>query len=132
MSQIFINLPVKDLNKSIEFFSKMGYTFNKQFTSETATCMIISETIFVMLLVENFFQSFTSKKIIDTGSNIETIIALSASSKEKVNELVDKAISAGATLPREPQDHGFMFTRTFEDIDGHVWEIFWMDPNHIQ
>ena len=132
MTQIFINLPVKDLNKSIEFFTKLGYTFNQQFTSETATCMIVSDTIYVMLLVESYFQTFTNKKIADTKTTVEALIALSAESREKVNELVDKAVHAGATIPREAQDHGFMFTRTFEDPDGHVWEIFWMNPNHIQ
>lgn len=132
MTQIFINLPVKDLNKSIEFFTKLGYTFNQQFTSETATCMIVSDTIYVMLLVESYFQTFTNKKIADTKTTVEALIALSTESREKVNELVDKAVHAGATIPREAQDHGFMFTRTFEDPDGHVWEIFWMNPNHIQ
>lgn len=132
MTQIFINLPVKDLNKSIEFFTKLGYTFNQQFTNETATCMIVSDTIYVMLLVESYFQTFTNKKIADTKTTVEALIALSAESREKVNELVDKAVHAGATIPREAQDHGFMFTRTFEDPDGHVWEIFWMNPNHIQ
>ena len=132
MTQIFLNLAVKDLNKSIEFFTKLGYTFNQQFTSENATCMIVSDTIYVMLLVENFFQSFTTKKIANTKTDVEVFIALSAESKEKVNDLVDKAVLAGASIPKEPQDHGFMFTRTFEDPDGHLWEIFWMDPNHIQ
>lgn len=132
MTQIFLNLPVKDLNKSIEFFTKLGYTFNPQFTNESATCMIISDTIYVMLLVEPFFQSFTTKKIADTKTTVEAMIALSSDSKEKVNEFVEKAVAAGATLPKDPQDHGFMFTRTFEDLDGHIWEIFWMDPNHIQ
>ncbi len=132
MTQIFLNLPVKDLNKSIEFFTKLGYTFNPQFTNESATCMIISDTIYVMLLVEPFFQSFTTKKIADTKTTVEAMIALSTDSKEKVNEFVEKAVAAGAKLPKDPQDHGFMFTRTFEDLDGHIWEIFWMDPNHLQ
>ena len=127
MTQIFLNLPVKDLNKSIEFFTKLGYTFNSQFTNESATCMIVSETIYVMLLVETFFESFTTKKITDTKTSVEAIIALSADSKEKVNEFVDKAVAAGANIPKDPQDHGFMFTRTFEDLDGHIWEIGWMD-----
>ncbi len=132
MTQIFLNLPVKDLNKSIEFFTKLGYTFNSQFTNESATCMIVSETIYVMLLVETFFQSFTTKKIADTKTSVEAIIALSADSKEKVNEFVDKAVAAGANIPKDPQDHGFMFTRTFEDLDGHIWEIFWMNPDHLE
>lgn len=130
--QIFINLPVKDLKKSVEFFTKLGYTFNAQFTSEDATCMIISDTIFVMLLVEKYFQTFTTKQIIDAKKNIESLLALSCDSKDAVDSLVDKALSAGAIAPKEPQDLGFMYTRNFEDLDGHIWEFFWMNPNHVE
>lgn len=128
--QIFVNLPVKDLNKSIEFFTKLGYTFNPQFTNEKATCMIISENIFVMLLVENFFQSFIKKGICNTSESIESIICLSADSREKVDEMVTKALAAGGTAPNEKQDHGFMYGHGFTDPDGHMWEYTWMDPNY--
>jgi len=125
--QIFINLAVKDLNKTIEFFTKLGFTFNPQFTDENATCMIISENIYAMLLVEKFFQTFTKKTIADTKKNIEVINAISVDSKEEVNEILNKAISAGAKEPREPQDHGWMYSRSFEDLDSHIWEIFYMN-----
>ncbi len=131
-TQIFINLPVKDLNKSIEFFTKLGYTFNAQFTNENATCMIVSDTIFVMLLVESFFQTFISKEIADAKKTTEVILAISKESKEAVDSQVDKALAAGGIAPKEPQDLGFMYSRNFEDLDGHIWEIFWMNPNHLQ
>jgi predicted lactoylglutathione lyase len=130
-TQMFLNLPVKDLNRSIEFFTKLGYTFNQQFTNENATCMIISDTIYIMLLVEPFFKTFTDKDIADSKT-IKAIIALSADSRADVDAIVGKAIEAGATTPRPPQDHGFMYGYDFEDLDGHTWEYFWMDPNHIQ
>ena len=130
-TNIFLNLPVKDLNKSVEFFTKLGYTFNQQFTSPEATCMIVSDTIYVMLLVESYFQSFITKKIADTKTPVEALIGLSAESKEAVDKLVDTAIAAGGVQTKDPQDHGFMYTRTFEDLDGHVWEIFWMNPDHV-
>ena len=131
-TQIFLNLPVKDLNKSIEFFTKLGYTFNQQFTDENATCMIISDTIYVMLLVESYFKTFNTKEIANTKTTVEALLGLSAESKEEVDKLVDAAISAGGTQTKDPQDLGFMYSRTFEDLDGHVWEIFWMNPNHVQ
>ena len=127
-TQVFINFPVKDLNRSIEFFTKLGYTFNPQFTSEQATCMIVSDTIFVMLLVEPFFQSFTKKAIVDTSKAVEVSICLSAESKDAVNEIVDKAVAAGATIPDPANDHGWMYQHSFDDLDGHHWEYAWMDP----
>lgn len=132
-TKIFVNLPVKNLEKSKEFFSGMGYTFNTQFTNENAACLIITEDIYAMLLVEKFFKTFLRKtEIADASKITEVIIALSADSKEKVNELLDKALAAGATEQREAQDHGFMFSRSFEDLDGHIWEIFWMDLAEIK
>lgn len=131
-TQIFINLPVKDLNASIAFFTKLGYTFNAQFTDENATCMIISDTIFAMLITHNRFTDFTKKAIADATKTTEVIIALSAESKEKVHELADKAIAAGGKEANEPQDHGFMINRSFQDLDGHIWEAIWMDPNFVQ
>ena len=127
-TQIFLNLPVKDLNKSIEFFTRLGYTFNPQFTDEKATCMIISDTILVMLLVEPFFQSFTKKEIVDTSKAVECIICLSADNKDAVNNIVDKAQAAGAIIPNEATDYGWMYQHSFNDLDGHHWEYFWMDP----
>lgn len=131
-TNIFVNLPVEDLNKSIAFFTKLGYTFNTQFTDEHATCMIISDTIYAMLLTKARFKDFTKKEIADATKTTEVLIALSTDSKEKVNELVDKAIAAGGKEPNDAQDHGFMFSRSFEDPDGHIWEVFWMNPAHIQ
>ncbi len=126
---IFVNLPVKNLQQSMDFFAQLGYTFNKQFTDEKAACMEISETIYAMLLAEPFFLGFIpGKEIADTTKAKEVLVALSADSKEAVNELVDKALAAGGKPFRAPEDHGFMYTRSFEDFDGHVWEIIWMDP----
>lgn len=130
-TQIFINLSVKDLDKSVEFFTKLGYTFNPQFTNEKATCMIISDTIYVMLLTIPFFQTFTKKEIADAHQVIECSIALSADSKDAVNEMVNKAEVAGATIPNPATDYGFMYQHSFEDLDGHHWEYVWMDPNGV-
>lgn len=130
--QIFVNLPIKDLNKSVEFFTKLGYTFNAQFTNENATCMIISENIFAMLLVEPYFKSFTGREICDMTKCNEVLLALSVESKDKVNEMLDKVIAAGGKEFTEAKDHGFMYTRNFQDLDGHVWEIFWMDAAAVK
>lgn len=128
-TQIYLNLPVKDLDKSVEFFTKLGYTFNAQFTNEKATCMVVSDTIYVMLLTEAFFQTFTKKEIVDAHKAVECSICLSADSKDAVNEMVDKAVAAGATIPNEASDYGFMYQHSFEDLDGHHWEFVWMNPN---
>lgn len=131
VKQIFVNLAVKDLKKSIEFFSKLGFKFNPQFTDENATCMIISDNIFAMLLVEKFFKTFTKKEVSDAKRSTEVLVALAVESKEKVDEMVSKAISAGGKEPREPQDHGWMYGRAFEDLDGHIWEVFYMDESQM-
>lgn len=131
-TQIFVNLPVKDLDRSVEFFTKLDYTFNPQFTDENATCMVVSDTIFFMLLVEPYFQTFTDKKIIDASTHVEAILALSADSKEQVDSHVDTAVAAGAIEPRPTQDLGFMYSRSYQDLDGHLWEIMWMDPTTIE
>ena len=128
-TQIFLNLPVNDLSKSIAFFTKLVYTFNPKFTDEKATCMIISDTIYVMLLTETFFQTFTKKEIIDAHKSVECSICISAESKDAVNEMVDKAEAAGATIPNPATDYGFMYQHSFEDLDGHHWEFVWMAPN---
>ena len=130
-TKIFVNLPVKDLNKSKEFFTRLGFTINPQFTDEKAACVVISEDIYAMILTENFFKTFTKKDIVDAGKSTEAIIALSADSKEKVNEMADKAIEAGGKQSLDPQDHGFMYQRSFQDLDGHLWEVLWMDPAAI-
>jgi predicted lactoylglutathione lyase len=131
-SKIFVNLPVKDLNKTIEFFTKLGFKFNPQFTDENATCMVVGDDIFVMLLVENFFKTFTKKQISDASKNTEVIVALSVEGREKVDQMINKAIEAGGRESREPQDHGWMYGRSFEDIDGHLWEIFYMDESALK
>lgn len=131
-TRVFINLPVKDLQASIIFFAKLGYTFNPQFTDEHATCMIISDTIYAMLITHSRFRDFTKKAIADATKTTEVLIALSAESKENVHEWAEKAIAAGGKEANEPQDHGFMISRSVEDPDGHIWEIVWMDPNFVQ
>nr|MBI4156504.1 VOC family protein [Candidatus Woesearchaeota archaeon] len=129
--QIFINLPVKDLNKTIKFFAKLGFKFNPQFTDENATCMIIGDNIFAMLLLEKFFKTFTKKEISDATKNAEVITALSVDSKEEVNEMVDNAKKAGGTEYRKAQDYGWMYGRAFQDIDYHLWEVFYMDESKM-
>jgi uncharacterized protein len=126
-TKIFVNLPVKDLNKSVAFFTHLGYSFNPQFTNENATCMIIVEDIFVMLLVEPFFKTFTKKQIADATKSTESIICLSADSRQQVDEMVSKAIAAGGTSPNAKQDQGFMYGHGFQDLDGHLWEVMYMD-----
>jgi predicted lactoylglutathione lyase len=131
-TKIFVNLAVKDLTRSMEFFTKIGYAFNPQFTDETAACMVISEDIYAMLLTHEKFKMFTPKDIVDSTKSTEVLICLSADSKDKVNELVDKALAAGGTETRDPQDYGFMFGRSFNDPDGHIWEVMWMDQASIE
>lgn len=126
-TKIFVNVPVKDLNSSVRFFTKLGFTFNPQFTNEQATCMIIGEDISIMLLVESFFKTFTKKEIADATRVTEAIICLSADSREKVDEMVSKAVEAGGTTPNEKQDQGFMYGWGFQDLDGHLWEVAYMD-----
>lgn len=128
---IFVNLPVKDLNKTVEFFTQIGFEFNPQFTDENATCMIIGENIYAMLLVEPFFKSFIQKEIADAAKTTEVIVALSADSREQVDEIVNKALAAGAKPYNEPIDHGFMYSWSFQDIDDHLWELVYMDENAV-
>ena len=130
--QIFVNLPVKDLGKTIEFFKKLGFEFNPQFTDENATCMVVNENIFVMLLVEKFFKTFTQKEICVTTKNTEVIIALSTESREKVDQMLENVIKAGGKESRKPQDHGWMYGRSFEDLNGHLWEIIYMDEKALK
>lgn len=128
---IFINLPVKDLQKSIDFFTALGFEFNAQFTDDKATCMVIHDNIFAMLLVESRFKDFTKKEIADATQSTEAIIALSAESREQVDEMVNRALAAGGKQTNEPMDHGFMYQRIFEDLDGHLWEVMYMDASVI-
>jgi uncharacterized protein len=130
-TKIFVNLPVKDLNKSIEFFTKLDFRFNPQFTDETAACMIVNDDIFVMLLTQDKFKTFTPKAICDATKSTEVLVALSSESREHVNEMVRKAVAAGGTTYNEPQDHGFMYGHGFQDLDGHIWELFYMEPSAI-
>jgi predicted lactoylglutathione lyase len=131
-TKIFVNLPVKDLDKSVGFFTKLGFSVNKQFTDETAACIVISDDIYAMLLTHAKFKQFTKKEIVDSNKNTEVILALSAESKEKVSEIVKKAVDAGGKESADPNDYGFMYQRSFQDLDGHLWEVLWMNPAHIQ
>jgi predicted lactoylglutathione lyase len=131
-TKIFVNLPVKDLNKSMEFFRKLGYTFNPQFTDETAACMVIAEDIYSMLLTQEKFKSFMNKSICDATKSTEVLVALSCDSRQQVDEVVRKAVAAGGSTYNEPQDHGFMYGHGFQDLDGHIWEYFFMEPTAIK
>lgn len=130
--KIFVNLPVKDLKKSMTFFKALGFTFNAQFTDETAACMVISDEIYVMLLTHGKFKQFTPKAIADTGKTSEVLTCISAESKDEVNKMCDAALKAGGQKLHEPQDYGFMYLRSFQDPDGHIWEIMWMDPANVK
>jgi hypothetical protein len=130
-TKIFVNLPVQHLDKSVEFFSRLGFSFNPQFTDETATCMIVSDDIFVMLLTEAKFKMFTPKEVCDATKSTEVLVCLSTESREKVDEMVRKAVAAGGTTYSQPQDHGFMYVHSFQDLDGHIWELMHMDSSAV-
>ena len=125
--KIFVNLPVKDLDKTVAFFTALGFSFNPQFTDENATCMIISEDIYVMFLVEKFFKTFTKKEIADYSRTTEVILCLSADNRSGVDDMVRKAIEAGGSRSNDPQDHGWMYGHSFQDVDGHLWEVVYID-----
>jgi len=128
-TKIFVNLPTKDLERAKTFFTSIGFTINQQFTDEKAASIVINDHIYAMILQEEFFQSFIpNKRIADAASSTEVILALSADTKQEVDAMVEKAIAAGGKQARDPKDHGFMYERSFEDPDGHIWEVFWMDP----
>jgi predicted lactoylglutathione lyase len=133
-TQIFVNMQVKDLRRSKAFFEALGYTFNPQFTNDEAACLMISDTIYAMLHTPSSLERFLpkGKSAADATRSTEVLLALSCESKEKVVALSEKAIAAGATEARPPEDHGFMYARSFNDLDGHIWEVLWMDPAHIQ
>ncbi|MBC7955532.1 MAG: VOC family protein [Cytophagales bacterium] len=126
---IFVNLPVKNLPNSRAFFESMGYSFNPRFSNDQGACLVISDTIHAMLLTEPFFKTFTKKPISDAKNSIEVLICLSCESKAEVDQLVAKAVAGGGTTPNAVQDYGFMYSHGFEDLDGHVWELMYMDPN---
>ena len=128
-SQIFVNLPVKDLDRSIKFFTSLGFDFNLKFTDETATCMIVAENIFVMLLTQEKFQTFTPKPICDATKATEVLVCLALGSRAEVDGMVGKAVAAGGTTYNQPQDHGFMYQHGFQDPDGHIWELVHMVPD---
>jgi len=130
-TKIFVNLPVKDLKRSMEFFTKLGYKFNPQFTDETAACMVISEDIYVMLLTHPKFKEFTPKAICDSTKSTEVLVCLSYESRDKVNDMVRKAVAAGGTTYTESKDYGFMYQHGFQDLDNHMWELIYMEPNGI-
>ena len=126
IQQIFVNLPVKNLKRSVDFFTALGFKFNPQFTDENATCMIVGENIFVMLLVETYFQTFIDKPVCDATKVTEMLIALPLENRESVDVIIRKAVDAGATTPMPPKDYGFMYQHGFADLDGHHWEVFHM------
>lgn len=128
-SQIFVNMPVKDLSKTMGFFSSLGFTFNPMFTNENAACMIVDEGIYVMFLVEKFFNTFTPKELVDARKNTEVLTAISVESREKVDELFQKALIAGGSTVREPENYEWMYSQSFQDLDGHIWEFVWMDES---
>jgi len=131
IKQIFVNLPVKNLKKTINFFTKLGFKFNPKFTNNDATCMIIGKNMFAMLLVEKVFKTFIKKNISDAKKNTEVLVSLSVISRKKVDEILNKAINSGGKESRKPQDHGWMYVRCFDDLDGHIWEIFFMDESKM-
>lgn len=125
--QVFINLAVKDVQKSMAFYTALGFTNNPQFSDEAGKCMVWSENIFVMLLSHEKFASFATKPIADTKSNVAGLFSLSVDSVDEVNSILTNGLKAGGTEPNEMRDYGFMQQRTIEDFDGHTWEIFYMD-----
>lgn len=127
--KIFVNLPVKSLNASVDFFTKLGFKFDPKFTDETATCMIVSDDIFVMLLTEEKFRTFTPKEICDAKKSTEVLVCLSLDGRDEVDKVVRNAVAAGGKTYNEPQDHGFMYGHGFEDLDGHIWELIHMDES---
>lgn len=129
---IFVNLPVKDLEKTKDFFAKIGFEFNAQFTDKNAACLVIGDNIFAMLLTEDYFKTFTKKDLSNAANTTEVILALSAESREQVDEIVNAALSAGGSPSNDPVDHGFMYGWSFQDPDGHLWEVMYMDQSQVE
>ncbi|RZA35493.1 MAG: glyoxalase/bleomycin resistance/extradiol dioxygenase family protein [Lysobacteraceae bacterium] len=130
--QIYVNLPIKDLERTRAFFGALGFGFNPQFSNQDAACMVISEDIYVMLLTEPFFQGFTSKPIADAKKTTEVLLCLSCDSRAAVDDMAAKAKAAGGSWPNPPKDHGFMYQHGFEDLDGHMWELVYMESMPAQ
>lgn len=126
---IFPNLAVEDLDRSVAFFTELGFTFDERFTDETATAMVVNDQAVVMLLVKDRFAGFTKKQVVDSRTQTEAILALSAESREDVDRFADKALAAGGSPANDPITMDFMYGRSFQDPDGHQWEIFWMDTS---
>lgn len=129
---IFVNLPVKDLEKTKDFFSKIGFKFNEQFTDKNAACLVIGDNIFAMLLTEDYFKTFTKKDLSNAANTTEVILALSAESREQVDDIVNAALAAGGSPSNDPVDHGFMYGWSFQDPDGHLWEVMYMDQSQVE
>lgn len=130
-TKIFLNLPVKDLNKAVAFYNELGFSTNPKFTNEKGACIVVDENIFVMLLVEEFYKTFTNKQICDAATTSEVLISISLDSREQVDEMIEKAIKAGGVDYIPAKDYEWMYQRTFLDLDGHHWEIFFMDESQI-
>ena len=130
--EIFVNLPVRDLNTSMQFFSRLGFSFNKQFTDENAACMVVNDLAYVMLLTEAYFRNFTRREIADSSRTTGALFAVSCPSRQQVDEIVKKAIACGGKHAMDRQDHGFMYSWSFYDPDDHHWEVLWMDPKAVQ
>ncbi len=131
-SKLFVNLAIKDLEKTKQFYTKLGFSFNTQFSNEEGVCMIIGPDNYVMLLTEKLFKTFTTKEICDTSRSNEALISISMESKQAVDEMLNKVAAAGGKQPKPAVDEGFMYSGDFEDLDGHAWGVFWMDPTSIQ
>lgn len=128
-TKIFVNLPVKNLKNSIDFFTKLGFSFNPQFTDDKAACLVLGKNIFAMLLTEPFFKTFTPKAISDAKKSTEVLIAIDVESREQVDDMVKRAVAAGGSIYRKPRDHGWMYDHSFEDLDGHQWEVLYVDKS---
>jgi predicted lactoylglutathione lyase len=129
---IFVNLPVKDVSASMTFFGRLGFGFDEGFTDESCACMVVSEQAYVMLIVESRFADFTTKPVADARAGTEAILCVSAESREAVDAFADAGLAAGASSANEPMDHGFMYGRSFHDLDGHLWEVMWMSPEAVE
>ncbi|KAF2082902.1 VOC family protein [Flavobacterium sharifuzzamanii] len=130
-TKIFLNLAVKDLNRAVSFYNGLGFSTNPKFTNEKGACLVVDENIFVMILVEEFYQTFTKKQICDSTTTSEAIIAISVDTREQVDEMMEKAIKSGGIDYNQTNDYGWMYQRTFLDVDGHHWEVFFMDESQI-
>jgi predicted lactoylglutathione lyase len=130
--KLFVNIAVADLGRAVDFFSGLGFEFDPRFTDESATCMLIGEDAYAMLLVSDRFQDFTKKEVVDSATQTEAILALSADSREEVDDFAEKALATGGRPANDPMDMGFMYSRSFQDPDGHLWEVFWMDPAAVE